>query len=432
MINQLRNNVLNGINKDEIVALAKDLVRIPSFASEESEATRFLSEFMEKQGLNVEIQEVEEGRFQSIGWLEGDGEGPSLAFNGHIDISPLTLGYTRDPFTPYIENEKLYGHGIANMKAGVTANIMAATAVKRAGVELKGDLIVENVIGEHQGGIGTYHTIKKGIIPDYAIVTEPTNLYIRTKQAGVAEFLINIYGVSRWIGAMDQPHPHLGKAINAVEKMCKVISTLKKVKFTFDPQKVHVPGLPKINIGGILGGQGSRYDLTRPSWSPDICTIAIDVRFVPGMTVESIKNDLHRSMEMLKNEDPNLRYEIETPPGTYKAPWNFCKLVHPPLNLSIDEYIVDVVKTNHRFVTSKEVKKTGVIIEDRYYSSYAGADTGHLWNAGVKAIAYGPGWSDGSPPDANVSIENIVICTKVLALTALDICSKSKSEGGNA
>ncbi|MFQ6077218.1 MAG: M20 family metallopeptidase, partial [Candidatus Bathyarchaeia archaeon] len=370
----IHKKILSQIDEGEIVKLAKDLIKIKSFQGYESEVAYFLERLMKKNGLEVEMQEVEKGRFQAIGWLRGSGEGPSVAFNGHTDIDPVPLGYSRDPFTPYEEDGKLYGHGIENMKAGVTANIMAAIAIKRAGVHLKGDIIVENVVGELQGGVGTYYTIERGIIPDYTIVTEPTNLYIRTKHAGVVQFLVSTIGVARWIGILDKVHPTLGKAVNAIEKMLKVVETLKKVKLTHDPKNVHVPGLPKMIIGGIIGGQGREYNLTRPSVSPDFCTISVDVRMIPGMTVESVRGDIETALEELRREDPDLSYEIEGPPNTNKPPWRAMKLVMPPVNLPDDEYLVQLVRKNHRLVTGRDVKKIGVIIEDGFCSSYAGND----------------------------------------------------------
>ena len=50
--------------------------------------------------------------------------------NGHIDIDPLAMGWKRDPWTPSIEGDLIFGAGIRNMKSGVSSLITAAEAVR--------------------------------------------------------------------------------------------------------------------------------------------------------------------------------------------------------------------------------------------------------------------------------------------------------------
>jgi len=131
-MSELRGEVLSRIDDEETVALAKDLIRIPSFTTEETPCAEWLAAYLRGQGLEVTLQEIEPGRKQTIARLRGSGGGTSIMLNGHIDIDPLAGGWTRDPFDPWIADGKLYGHGIYNMKAGVTACIMAGLALRRA------------------------------------------------------------------------------------------------------------------------------------------------------------------------------------------------------------------------------------------------------------------------------------------------------------
>jgi acetylornithine deacetylase len=126
-MSDLRDAVLSRIDDEETVALAKDLVRIPSFTTQETPCAEWLAVYLRGQGLEVTVQEIEPGRKQTIARLRGAGGGASIMLNGHIDIDPLAGGWTRDPFDPWIADGKLYGHGIYNMKAGVTACIMAVS-----------------------------------------------------------------------------------------------------------------------------------------------------------------------------------------------------------------------------------------------------------------------------------------------------------------
>ena len=144
--------VLACVDERAIVALASDLIRIPSFKPDETPVAAYLSDFFRERGYRTDIQEVEPGRLQTIVTLPGTGGGKSLMLNGHTDINSLGRRWRRDPWTPSVEGDRLYGHGVQNMKGGLATIVMAAEAIRRSGVQLKGDLVVACVVGETQGG----------------------------------------------------------------------------------------------------------------------------------------------------------------------------------------------------------------------------------------------------------------------------------------
>src|SRR5215208_1694716 len=152
--------VVEHIDDDEVVELCLDLARIPSFAGEEGPCARFLAGRLRELGFDeVVLQEVEPGRLNVIGTLKGDGSGPTFMFNGHLDVDPLPADYTEPHWRPVVQDGKVYGVGVGNMKAGDAAMVMAAAALKRGGRPLKGDVVVAGVVGELQGGIGTRHLL---------------------------------------------------------------------------------------------------------------------------------------------------------------------------------------------------------------------------------------------------------------------------------
>jgi acetylornithine deacetylase len=125
--------VLAQVDPADLVGLASALIRIPSFKTEETPVARFLAPYFRERDYRVELQEVEPGRLQAIATLPGTGGGASLMLNGHTDINALTRRWKRDPWTPSLEGDRLYGHGVQNMKGGVASIIMAAEAVRRSG-----------------------------------------------------------------------------------------------------------------------------------------------------------------------------------------------------------------------------------------------------------------------------------------------------------
>ena len=167
----------DSVDTDEMLRLAQDLIRIPSFKTEESDVARFLGNYLSQRGYEVELQEVEPGRFQTIATLRGTGGGKSLMLNGHIDIDPLAMGWKRDPWTPSIEGDCIFGAGIRNMKSGVSSLITAAEAIRKSGTILDGDLVLACVVGELQGGSAPPTSVGTGPSPIWLwcpSLSEPT------------------------------------------------------------------------------------------------------------------------------------------------------------------------------------------------------------------------------------------------------------------
>ncbi|MDP6513140.1 MAG: M20/M25/M40 family metallo-hydrolase [SAR202 cluster bacterium] len=408
----LLERILAQVDEQAIVRLACDLIRIPSFKTEETLVAGFLTDFFQSRGYQLLLQEVEPERYQTIATLPGTGSGKSLMLNGHTDINSLGRRWKRDPWTPSVEGDRLYGHGIQNMKGGLASIIMAVEAVRLSDVKLKGDLVVACVVGETQGGEGTYHLMESGFRTDMAVVAEPFGLgNLATVHAGIVHMAIHTYGVTGHIRETEGP-------VNAVLKMMHVIDRLQSVEFVHEPRS-DMPLLPRLNVGSIIGGIGSDYVLVEPPYIPDLCTIMVDVHFVPGQTVESIVKDIHNALDPLMEDDEELDYEIEIPP-----PDSFegrRRLVMDPLDVPNDEYIVQAVARNHELITGRPPNVIGAVLP----SSYSANDTCHLWNAGIPCLIYGPGAVRGNEDedDSYAIISEMVDCAKVLAATALEVCN---------
>ena len=410
-MNPKQSKVIDQVDEKAIVGLASELIKIPSFKLEETPVATFLADFFGDRGYNVDLQEVEPGRFQTIATLKGTGGGRSLMLNGHTDINSLTRRWRRDPWTPIVEGDRLYGHGVQNMKGGLASIIMAAEAVRTSGARLKGDLVLACVVGETQGGEGTDFLMSSGLRTDMAVVAEPFGAgNLVTVHSGIVHMAIHTYGVT---GHLRQPEG----TINAVVKMTGIIDALQSVEFTCQPRE-DLPDLPKLNVGSVIGGLGQDYILVEPPYIPDVCTIIVDVHFLPGQTVDSIVADIRRVLDPLQAEDPMLSYEIEVPPPEFFKGRR--RLVMEPLDVPRDSEIVQAVARSHQEVTGQPPKAIGAVLP----YSYTANDTCHLWNAGIPCLLYGPAVvrGGGDEDDSCVMISDMVQCTKVLALTVLDVC----------
>jgi len=404
----LKDAILAQVVPDEVISLTKDIVRIPSYTADETEVARFLHAFLSREGFESELQEVDPGRFQTVARLKGTGRGKSLMLNGHIDIDPIPSGWVRDPWTPTIEGDKFYGAGVYNMKGGVAAMIMGAVAARRAG-RLRGDVVVACVDGELQGGVGTVHMLKKGVRADVAIVPEPySTKHIITKHTGVMELAVHVLGRSAHISRMEH-------GINAIAKAARVVQALEAAKIGGEPDP-DLPGLPRMNVGTIIGGRGRDLELRGANIVPDVCTIIVDIRFPMSVTPDSALADVRRALDAVAATDKELKYEIEFPIRPERRQFREVML---PLSVPATEPIVQILKANVTAILGEEPT-----VGAHSPQSYAGNDTSHLWGAGIPCCLYGPaGGYDEGRSDRWTSIEQIIACTKVFGATIADVCA---------
>lgn len=398
--------MLDRVNQRELLALTKDLVKIPSFFGEETPAAQFVAEHLSARGYEVELQEVERGWFQTVATLKGSGSGRSIMFNGHLDIEPLAEGWPRNPFDAWVEGNRVYGAGVRNMKSGVCSMIHAAEAIRKAGVKLAGDIVIATVLGECQGGVGTKHLLEKGYKTDAAVVTEPYGAHsIVTKHGGMSVFSLHVFG--------RHPAGDDLAGVDAIDKMMEAIGAIRGMKLTYKPWVV--PGLPWLKIGSIIGGRGRDHDLRSPYRNSDFCTILIHVTTVPGMTTETVRKDLEGTLNGIAKKAPDFKYELNHPP---ERKFNTWLIDFPPTDVPVEEEIVQTVVGNYRKITNKEPQNIGLPASE--LGARYGDDDAHLWQAGIPCCIYGP--SGGSYGLDYANIDEMLLCSKVLALTALQIC----------
>ena len=140
MQQKLAEHILRQIREDEIVAMSCDVINIPSPTGDEGAMGIYMRAAMEKLGLRVAWQEVEEGRANVVGLWEGQGGGKSLMFNGHMDTSntgreDFLTGIGYKPHA-VVRDGMIYGLGIYNMKGALVCYMHALRALQRAGVRL--------------------------------------------------------------------------------------------------------------------------------------------------------------------------------------------------------------------------------------------------------------------------------------------------------
>ena len=142
------------VDEREAVAFLQQLVRLDTVnpPGRESVAADLIQSRLEGLGFAIERLGAEPGRDCLIATLRGSADGPTLIFNGHLDVQPVGPGWTHDPFGAEIQDDRLYGNGVYDMKAGVAAFVLAAEALARSGRRLRGNVVVQAVADEVSGG----------------------------------------------------------------------------------------------------------------------------------------------------------------------------------------------------------------------------------------------------------------------------------------
>ena len=125
----MQEQVLEQVDRQRITELARNVADIVSITGDEKEIAEYLGSEFEKLGMQVEYQEVEEGRPNVIGTLKGTGGGATLMFCAHMD-------HFDNPQETVVEDDRIYGRGLVNMKAAFPCYIEAASAIQKAGVQL--------------------------------------------------------------------------------------------------------------------------------------------------------------------------------------------------------------------------------------------------------------------------------------------------------
>ncbi len=206
------------LDQARILALHRDLVKIPSVSKNEAEIVAFVAGFLDLPGIDVRVI----GR----NVVARRGSGPSFLLNSHLDTVPPAPDWTRDPFDVVSEDGKVWGLGSNDAKASVAAMIAAFLG---ADVETLGlELVLTLVCDEETGGAGTElvlpKLIEEGLRPLGAVVGEPTSLDVAASQKGMM--------VMELIARSESAHSANARALgldNAVFKLARDLVALEGV-----------------------------------------------------------------------------------------------------------------------------------------------------------------------------------------------------------
>ncbi|MDB1090033.1 ArgE/DapE family deacylase [Streptomyces sp. ACA25] len=406
---------LAAVDEAAIGGTLLELLAVPSVtgSAAESELQHRLARRLDRLGLEVDLWPMDlpalradpgfpgteaprEEAWGLVATTPGGGDGPTMILQGHVDVVPPgdPAQWEGDPFVPRVVGDTVHGRGACDMKAGLAANLAALAAICASGARLRGRVAAHFVVGEEDGGLGAFGTLRRGWTGDTCVITEPTGGTLVTANAGALTFRIEIPGKASHASVRDAGV----SAIDAYLPVHRALARLEERR-NADPDPLfgeyRIPWA--LSVGTLRSGD----------WASSVPGLLVaegrmGVRL--GERPERARADLERCVAETCAEDPWLRAHpaVVTWPGGQFASGRL-PAGHP---------LRDLVGDAHADVTGEP--------PPRERGAPYGSDLRLYSAAGVPTLQYGPGdvrLAHG--PREQVSLSETVDVARTLVVAAL-------------
>jgi acetylornithine deacetylase len=406
-------NVPLPVDRDRLVETASRMIGTHSFTGDEEGMARLMVELFEARGLQVQWQQVEDGRANALGTWAGAGGGQSLMFNGHMDTSysgrePWLRNVRGFQPSAFVEDGRLYGLGISNMKGALACYVEAVSALQDAGVRLRGDVLVAAVCGEiektqhgeAQGAqyrgyaAGSRYLVTHGGVADMCLLGEPTEGKVVLGHFGALWVRLRVHG-NFVHTAFSEGRRDENSILRAHEVLGAILEWIPS--WEDDPANAYRDARAIVNVGAIDGGFGWRVSRT-----PHHTDVFLDVRVPPTKQMSTARGEVLEMVRGLAERFPGYGIEGEvyvTAPGA-----------------EIDEghELVAAIDAAHEVVYGEPPGRDVT----RWFS-----DASALTRYGVPTVNYGTstGLMDVELGE-NLEIDGLVRTAEVYARVALNVC----------
>jgi len=401
------------IDEERLVEWASRAIGTPSFTGSEQAMAELMRDTFEDMGLQVRWQQVEDARANVLGVRLGAGGGASLMFNGHLDTS-----YSgREPWlahvpgfqpAPFVEDGRLYGLGVSNMKGALACYVEALRALADAGVRLEGDVMIAAVCGEiektqwgdAQGAeyrgyaAGSRYLVTHGGVADMCILGEPTESKVVLGHFGSLWVRISTQG-----NFIHTAFTEGKRDLNSILRMREVLDAVLEWIPTWedDPENAYRGAKAIVNVGAVQGGFGWRVSRT-----PHHTDLFLDVRVPPTKPMALARREVLEMVRGLAKRFPDYGIEGEV------------YVTAPGAEIAESHELVGAVDAAHEEVFGVTPERDVT----RWFS-----DASALTRYGIATVNYGT--SSGlldTVKGENLSIEGLVKTAEVYARAAMKIC----------
>ncbi|MCC7275779.1 MAG: M20/M25/M40 family metallo-hydrolase [Alphaproteobacteria bacterium] len=413
-MSELRSQLLQWIAADEerMVGFLADFVRArsPNPPGDTREAVGVVTRLLASEGLAHELVAPQPQMPNVVAEFAGARPGRHVVFNGHIDVFPVNneAAWERAPWSGEVEGGRMYGRGVADMKAGTTASIFAYIYLSRLRDRLPGRVTLTAVSDEETGGTWgsrfLLDTMPERVLGDCVINGEPGGVgTIRFGEKGILQFKVAV----RTRGAHG-PYPNLSKSAiriagdimrdldaltawkpdlpAAIAGRLAAPATRAVIESTMGAGTAELMTALTVNIGVVHGG-------TKVNMIAADCDFEVDIRMPIGIDRGAVLAEAERIVG---------RYPEATMSDIVGTPSNYCDPEH------------EMVAIMRRNVAAVGRPDPALI------PSLGGSD-GRMWRErGVPAYIYGPTPANISAPNESIAIADFLDVVRVHALSALD------------
>ncbi|HEX4035994.1 MAG TPA: M20/M25/M40 family metallo-hydrolase [Solirubrobacteraceae bacterium] len=407
----LRQRLAEAVDEERLVASASALVDVPSPTGSEQAMAERMRDELEAAGFTVSWQEVEDGRPNVVGRIEGSGGGPSLMFNGHMDTSYSGREpHLRDKpgFQPraFVRDGHIWGLGISNMKGALACYVEAARAIRDCEVALRGDLVIAAVVGEIEKtqwgeefrgaefrgyAAGSRYLPTHGGIADMCVLGEPTEQRIVLGHYGTMWARISAHG----------PFIHTAFSAgrlqeNAIIRMRAVLDDVLEWIPDWERRSAYrgIDGV--VNVGALRAGAPWRVSRT-----PNRADLFLDIRVPPTMTMNEARAEFAALVRRLRERHADAAIESEV---FVTAPGAEIDEGHP---------LIAAIDGGHAHVFGSTPQRDTV----RWFS-----DASALTRYGIETVNYGTSSGLPDPDGENLEIAGLRDIARVYAQVATEMC----------
>lgn len=357
-------------------------------------------------------------RWNLLARREGARRGPTVHFNGHIDVVEVGHGWTHDPFGGDLVGGRVYGRGACDMKGGIAAALAAVAALLEVCPDLPGAIEVSATADEETGGYGgVAYLAERGVFSrvDHVIIPEPLNkdrvcLGHRGVWWAELETLGRIaHGSMPFLG--DCAARHMGAVLAEMEESLYPTLAARRTAMPVVPPAARASTL---NINSIHGGQAEPepgFDGLPSPVVPDSCRMVIDRRFLAEEELGAVKAEFRETVERARARRPfdyRLRDVLEVLPSMADR--------EGPVVRALSGAVREVLGRDPDYVVSP--------------GTY---DQKHIDRIGKlrDCVAYGPGILDlAHQPDEYVEVEDMLDSALVMALALERLLRPGLEAGG--
>ncbi|MET9152278.1 ArgE/DapE family deacylase [Streptomyces griseoflavus] len=407
---------LAAVDEEALGRTLLELIAVPSVtgSAAESELQHQLAGRLEWLGLDVDLWPLELPALRAepgfpgmevprdeawglVGTTPDGGDGPTLILQGHVDVVPPgDLGaWDGDPFAPRVTGDLVHGRGACDMKAGLAAHLAALAAIRTSGVRLRGRVAAHFVVGEEDGGIGAFGTLRRGHRGDACVIAEPTAGTLITANAGALTFRVSVPGRAAHGSSREQGV----SAVDAYLPLHRALAALEAERNRDpDPLLAEYPIPYGLSVGTLRAGDWA-------SSVPDLLVAEGRFGVRLGEDPAEARAALERCVAVACAADPWLRDHPATvswPGGQFASG-----------RLPEGHALADTVRAAHADAADDGSRP-------RLRGATYGSDLRHYADAGIPTLQYGPGdIAVAHSAREHVSLRETARVARALVLTVL-------------